>query len=91
MKKILAIALVAAIFMAAPAAKAEAAAGRGGIAGGLVGCCFGIRTAAAYNEGKSINIREWLQFLWVGYVWAALEGYSGTTTSDLQKSEPAYF
>ena len=91
MKKFLAIALVAAIFMAAPAAKAEAAPGRGGIVGGIVGCCFGIRTAAAYNEGKSINIREWLQLIWVGYVWAAFEGYSGVTTSDLQKAEPAYF
>ena len=91
MKKFLAIALVAAIFMAAPAAKAEAAPGRGGVVGGIVGCCFGIRTAAAYNEGKSINIREWLQLIWVGYVWAAFEGYSGVTTSDLQKTEPAYF
>ncbi len=91
MKKFLAIALVAAIFMAAPAAKAEAAPGRGGVVGGIVGCCFGIRTAAAYNEGKSINIREWLQLIWVGYVWAAFEGYSGVTTSDLQKAEPAYF
>ena len=91
MKKILAIALAAAIFMAAPAAQAEAAPGRGGVVGGIVGCCFGIRTAAAYNEGKSINIREWLQLIWVGYVWAAFEGYSGVTTSDLQKAEPAYF
>jgi len=91
MKKFLAIALVAAMFVAAPAAKAEAAPGRGGVVGGIVGCCFGIRTAAAYNEGKSINIREWLQLIWVGYVWAGLEGYSGVTTSDLQKAEPAYF
>ena len=35
MKKIRAIALVAAMFVAAPAAKAEAAPGRGGIVGGL--------------------------------------------------------
>lgn len=91
MKKILAIVLAMAIFAAAPAAQAKAAEGRGGLMGGLVGCCFGIRTAAAYNEGKSINIREWLQFIWVGYVWAAFEGYSGVTTSDLQKTEPAYF
>ena len=87
MKKILAIVLAMAIFAAAPAAQAKAAEGRGGI----VGCCFGIRTAAAYNEGKSINIREWLQLIWIGNVWAAFEGYSGTTTSDLQKTEPAYF
>ena len=55
MKKILAIALVAAIFMAAPAAQAREA---GGLAGGIVGCCFGVRTAAAWNEGKNLDIRE---------------------------------
>ena len=91
MKKFLALSLAAALLLASAPAKAEAAPGRGGVVGGIVGCCFGIRTAAAYNEGKSINIREWPQLLWVGYVWAALEGYSGVTTSDLQKSDPAYF
>lgn len=92
MKKTLAIALAAVLTLAAaPAVKAEAAPGRGGICGGLIGCCFGIRTAAAWNEGKNINIREWLQLVWVGYVWAALDGYSGVTTSDLQKSDPGYF
>ena len=91
MKKLLALSLAAALLAVSTPAKAEPAEGRGGIVGGIVGCCFGIRTAAAYNEGKSINIREWLQVLWVGYVWAALEGYSGVTTSDLHKSEPAYF
>ena len=52
MKKILAIALAAAIFMAAPVAQAREA---GGLAGGLVGCCFGVRTAAAWNEGKNLD------------------------------------
>ena len=91
MKKFLALSLAAALLAVSTPAQAAAAEGRGGLVGGLVGCCFGIRTAAAYNEGKSINIREWLQLIWVGYVWAALEGYSGVTTSDLQKAEPAYF
>ena len=92
MKKTLAIALAAVLTLAAaPSVKAEAVPGRGGFVGGIVGCCFGIRTVADWNEGKNINIREWLQLVWVGYVWAALEGYSGVTTSDLQKSDPGYF
>ena len=92
MKKII-IAAVAALALAAsvPTASAAAAEGRGGFCGGLIGCCFGIRTAAAWNEGKNINIREWLQLLWVGYIWAGVEGFSGVTTSDLQKSDPGYF
>ena len=89
MKKSLAIALAAVITLAAvPTTRAE---GRGGIVGGLVGCCFGIRSAAAYNEGKSISVREWLDFFYVGRIWAAFEGYNGTTTSELHEAEPRYF
>ena len=93
MKKIIAIALIASFVCAAVAPSAFAVKERepGGFVAGLVGCCFGIRTVADWNEGKNINIREWLQLVWVGYVWAALEGYSGVTTSDLQKSDPGYF
>ena len=83
MKKILAIALVAAIFMAAPAAQAREA---GGPVGGCIGCLFGIRAAADWNEGKNISLCEWLNFVGVGPIWAAIEGWSGTTRSDLQKS-----
>ena len=92
MKKYLAIALAAVLTLAAtPSVKAEAAPGRGGFLGGVGGCCFGIRTAAAWNEGKNINIREWLQLIWIGNLWAAFDGYSGVTTSDLQKTDPGYF
>ena len=88
MKKILAIALAAAVFMAAPAAQAREA---GGLMGGIVGCCFGLRTAADWNEGKKIHLCEWLNFVGVGPIWAFVEGWSGTTRSQLQKDEPAYF
>ena len=96
MKKILAIALAAAIFMAAPAARAEAAkaeasSGRGGFMGAVVGCCFGLRTVADWNEGKKIHVCEWLNFVGIGPIWAAIEGWQGTTRSQLQKEEPAYF
>ncbi len=90
MKKLIIAALAAAtIAMAVPST--AVAHEKGGCVGGIVGCCFGIRTAAAWNEGKSINIREWLQFLYVGYIWAGIEGYQGITTADLQKTEPGYF
>ena len=92
MKKILAIALVAAIFMAAPAAQAREA---GGLAGGIVGCCFGVRTAAAWNEGKNLDIREWLRIVpFVNIVIAVLDtadGYSGVTRSQLHAETPTYF
>ena len=87
MKKFLAIALVAAIFMAAPAAQAREA---GGLAGGIVGCCFGVRTAAAWNDGKNIDIREWLRIVpiagIVAAVWNTIDGWNGVTTADLRKA-----
>ena len=52
MKKI-AIAALAAL-MLATAVPAYAAPRRGGLVGGIVGCCFGIRTAGDYNDGKDI-------------------------------------
>ena len=88
MKKILAIALVAAIFLAAPAAQARE---KGGPVGGIVGCCLGIRAAADWNEGKDISLCEWLNLVGVGAIWAAIEGWSGTTRSELHEKQPAYF
>ena len=92
MKKILAIALVAAIFMAAPVAQAREA---GGLAGGLVGCCFGVRTAAAWNEGKNLDIREWLRIVpiasIVAVVWNTVDGWNGVTTADLRAKAGAEY
>ena len=91
MKKIV-TAVVAALTLATLVPTASAAVeGRGGCVGGIVGCCWGIRTAAAWNEGKSINVREWLEFVYVGRIWAAIEGYQGVTTTDLHNSAPGYF
>ena len=67
----------------------------GGIVGGIVGCCFGIRAAGDYNEGKDISIREWLRIVpFVSIVVAvmdAFDGYNGKTRSELHAAEPAYF
>ena len=88
MKKFIAIAVLAA-FIAAPAVRA--ADEPGGFTAGVVGCCFGIRTAAAYNEGKRIHVRDVLDLFWFGRIWSMCSAWQGITTSDLQKEAPAYF
>jgi len=61
--------------------------GRGGAMGFIAGCCFGIRSAGAYNDGKEIHWREWVQLVpFVGFVFAIIngvEGSQGITTADL--------
>ena len=93
MKKIATAALAA--LMLATAVPAYAASQRGGLVGGIVGCCFGIRTAGDYNDGKDISIREWLRIVpFVGFVVAILDtidGYKGVTRSELHAAEPTYF
>lgn len=96
MKKTLLIALTALLTLtAAPTIKAETAPGRGGCIGAIVGCCFGIRSAAAYNEGKSLDIREWLRVIpvagVVAAVWNSIEGWNGVTTSDLREKVGAEY
>ena len=85
MKKFLALSLLAA-FLAVPSAQAREA---GGLAGGIVGCCFGVRTAAAWNEGKNLDIREWLRIIpivgIVAAVWNTIDGWNGITTAELRK------
>ncbi len=57
--------------------------GRGGPMGFIAGCCFGIRAAMDYNEGKEIHWREWCRLIpYVGGVfaiWDGVEGYQGKT------------
>ena len=93
MKKTLAIALAAILALSAvPTTRAESADdGRGGFGPALVGCCFGFRTMAAYNDGKKLHIHDILDLLWIGHIWDFFEGWNGTTYSQMQKAEPAYF
>ncbi len=85
MKKLLVLAGAVAL-LAMPVAQAREA---GGLSGGLVGCCFGIRSAAAWNEGKNLEMREWLRIIpivgIVGAVWNCIDGWNGITTADLRK------
>ena len=94
MKKLIIAALAAAtIAMAVPST--AVAHEKGGCVGGIVGCCFGIRAAGDYNDGKDISIREWLRIVpFVNIVVAVLDtvdGYNGVTRSQLHAEQPSYF
>lgn len=72
---------VLAAMVALPAVSAEKA--RGGVVGGLYGCCFGLRGAAAYNDGKDAVPMEWVN-VFTFHIWSCIEGWKGTTTSQLR-------
>ena len=76
--------LVATTSMAAPAR-------RGGLMGGLYGCCFGLRGAAAYNDGKDVIAMEWIDTLLLGHIWSFIQGWQGTSTDDLRTQYGASF
>jgi hypothetical protein len=61
--------------------------GRGGFMGFIAGCCFGIRSGAAYNDGKDIHWREWVLLIPIANIgfaiWDGVQGAQGVTTSDL--------
>jgi hypothetical protein len=61
----------------------------------LVGCCFGIRTAGAYNEGKDLHFRDWGRIIPVVNIvlaiWDGIEGAQGITTSNLQAQYGAQY
>jgi len=84
MKKF-AIALVALLLVAGSVSPAVAA-GRGGVMGFIAGCCFGVRTAGDYNEGKEVHWRQWVRVIpYVGLIfaiWDGVDGAGGKTTAD---------
>ncbi len=95
MKKLTIAALAAATLAMAVPSTAVAAPERGGCIGGIIGCCFGIRAAGAYNEGKDLHFMEWgllIPFVDI-YVSVCnfLDGYNGLTTKDLQAKYGATF
>lgn len=90
MKKFLMLVVVAAM-MAVSVPAAQAAHQSGGPMAGLIGCCFGIRTAAAWNDGKDLSIRDILDLIVVGRIWSAISGWGGTSTSDLRSEGSQYY
>ena len=85
--KAIACLLVALMVLLAVAPAVSAAEGKGGFMGFMVGCCFGIRSGAAFNEGKDLHWREWALIIPIaGLVVAVmngLDGMNGLGTKDM--------
>ncbi len=87
MKKIVASLMIVLFVMMAVAPMASAADEKGGFLGFIVGCCFGVRSGAAYNDGKDLHWREWgtlipIFSLVVG-IMNGLDAMNGHTTKDM--------
>lgn len=89
MKKTMAVVLASLMLALAVAPAANAAKGKneGGLAGFVIGCCFGVRSAAAYNDGKDLHWREWITIIPIaglfGSIYDAVDGMNGVDTKDL--------
>ena len=85
------VALMLASMMSAEAVNPN----RGGVMGFVAGCCFGIRSGAAYNDGKDIHWREWLRIVpvvsYVVGIWDGIDAANGMTTSDYAAKYGAAF
>ncbi len=94
MKKLIASLLVV-LFMSMAVAPAASAAGQGGAMGFIVGCCFGIRSGAAYNDGKDLHWREWATIIPIAGLVVAilngLDGMNGLATKDMAAQYGANF
>ena len=93
MKLIASLLVVVMVLLAcAPVVSAK---GEGGPMGFLIGCCFGIRSGAAYNDGKDLHWREWVLLIPIaGLVVAVmngLDGMNGLTTKDMANQYGANF
>jgi hypothetical protein len=86
MKKLIACLLIA-VFVSGFALDSKALnEQRGEVMGFIAGCCFGVRAAAAYNDGKEIHWREWVLLVPIANIvfaiWNGVDGANGMTTAD---------
>jgi hypothetical protein len=95
MKRVIVLVLIAVFLTSGVSAFAAAKAERGGFMGFVSGCCFGIRSAGAYNDGKAWHMREWGLlipfFQYYIMIMNGLDGANGITTSDLAAKYGAAF
>jgi hypothetical protein len=92
MKKVFACFLLAGLLVTTVGSSAWAVnASRGGALGFVAGCCFGIRSGAAYNDGKDIHWREWLTLVPGVCIWNGIEAAKGMQTSDYVKAYGSAF
>ncbi len=88
MKKAIACLLVG-VLLTGTLGTAMAAEGgtRSGVISFFAGCCFGIRTGAAYNDGKDLHFREWGLLIpfagWIIAIWNGIDCAGGITTEQL--------
>ena len=86
MKKIIASLMVAVVLGSATLPALAINEQRGGVMGFIAGCCFGLRTGAAYNDGKEVHWREWVLLVplanIVFAVWNGIDGANGMQTKD---------
>ncbi len=94
MKKLVALMMTGIVLSTATITQA-APEGRGGLMGFVAGCCFGIRSGGAYNEGKEVHWREWIMLVPVASlvvaVWNGIDGANGMTTADYAKKYGSAF
>ena len=96
MKKVIAGMLIAAFLACSVGTSSAVNPQRGGVMGFIAGCCFGIRAAGAYNEGKEVHWREWVLLIpYVGIVfsiWNGVDGANGMTSKDyIEKYGASYY
>ncbi len=92
MKKTLACLMIAMLVLLAVAPATSAGSGDGGPMGFFIGCCFGIRSGAAFNDGKDLHWREWGTLIPVVVaIMNGLDGMNGLTTKDMAAQYGANF
>ena len=96
MRKFIAGMLVVAVLSGTTLSASAINTQRGGVMGFIAGCCFGIRSGAAYNDGKEIHWREWVMLIplanIVFAIWNGIDGANGMTSKDYaQKYGATYY
>ncbi len=89
MKKILMALLVIGMLLGSVGSSLAVNTQRGGLMGFIAGCCFGIRSGAAYNDGREIHWREWVMLVPVANIVCSIcngiDGANGMQTSAYAK------
>ena len=91
MKKTIALLLIVlmALFAVTPA-MAKNTRPAGGVIAFFVGCCFGPRSGAAWNDGQNLHWTEWIRIIpivgLVGEIINGIDGMNGMTTADMAKT-----
>jgi hypothetical protein len=86
MRKLVTVVLLMAVLIGSIGTVSAVNQDRGGLMGFIAGCCFGLRTGGAYNDGKEVHWREWVMLIPIANVvfaiWNGIDGANGMTTKD---------